>query len=201
MATTLSVKAVVDDVTKGFEDAGVNVPKVMQMALNQTGRKARTRTRKKLREIIRPRRGRAKKVNEKVVLIPSTVSSRVATIRVKRLAIGVENVAATRLQVNKRGKRERLTVKYEGNKIPHSFRTPRLGNGTAIFRRTKRARARKSRLPIKRVFAYGPVQQIEKRDLFAAEIEQPTLEDFEKNFTRLFNLKLDKIKLKGSKGP
>ena len=197
MATVLSVKAVVDDVTKGIEEVRVNIPKTMQMALNQTGRKTRTMTRKKLREIIRPRRGRSKKVNEKVTLIPATVSNRVAKIRVKRLAIGIENVMATRLQVNKRGKREKLRVTFEGNVIPHSFRNPRLGNGTAVFRRTKRARARKKRLPIKRVFAYGPVQQIEKRDLFTAEIEQPTLVEFEKNFTRLLNLKLAKVKLKG----
>ena len=191
----ISVKTIVDDVTEGFGAASRVIPRVTQMALNQTGRKARTRTRRALRDVIKPRRGRAKKVNDKIQLRPATVSNKVATITVKRLAIGAENVRGARLQVNKRGKREKLTLTYEGKRISGGFRNNKLGGKQPIFRRTQRARARGRRLPIKRVFAYGPVQQIEKRRIFEKDITQPTLSEFETNFRRIFNLRLQKLGL------
>jgi len=91
----VTVKATVDEVTQGLEQLKGRIKTRTRQAINDAGKKARTATRRKLIEEIKPRVKRD--VNSVVTYQNASALTMTGVVRVKEKGIGIEKVKDSKI--------------------------------------------------------------------------------------------------------
>lgn len=190
----VSVKANIDSVMSGMKGLERKAPRIIQMALNQTGRKIRTRARAELVQKMNPRK--KSEVNKLVNLIPATQVSRVATIRVKEGHFGLEKTKDARVRSFRKKKRRVINVFFRGKQIKGAFRPKNLPGHLkdTILARQVPGKTRAGNRKFERLWAYSPLQSLAKHKIFRS-LHHPTEVEFHRNFSRLAKVQADKMGL------
>jgi len=195
----VTVKATVDEVTQGLEQLKGRIKTRTRQAINDAGKKARTATRRKLIEEIKPRVKRD--VNSVVTYQNASALTMTGVVRVKEKGIGIEKVKDSKItsflkKQSRGGKRRVIKLRFRGKIIKGAFKPKGLKEGApkGFIAKPAAGKFRTGNRKFERVFAFDAYQETRKKRIFQ-KIEQHTITNFEETFRRLIKLDADKLGL------